>query len=102
MEVLVRKGVTAPTHSGPRHKMGVSGECHAPAAFYPPRKGLPDLFDRRLCGLQSRNGRRSYKKYLLPLPGIETRSSIRHYTDWATPAHFTCCATEKKIIEYYA
>jgi hypothetical protein len=35
---LGRRGDIAPTHSRPRHKMGVSGQCHAPAALYPQGK----------------------------------------------------------------
>jgi hypothetical protein len=33
-----RRGI-APTHSRPRHLMGVSGQRHAPAALLPPGKG---------------------------------------------------------------
>jgi hypothetical protein len=40
MEALGGRGI-APTHSRPRHKMGVSGQRHAPAAHLPPGKGLP-------------------------------------------------------------
>jgi hypothetical protein len=35
MEALGGRGGIAPTHSRPRHKMGVSGQRHAPAALYP-------------------------------------------------------------------
>jgi hypothetical protein len=35
MEALGGRGDIAPTHSRPRHKMGVSGQHHAPAALYP-------------------------------------------------------------------
>jgi hypothetical protein len=28
------RGGIAPTHSRPRHYMGVSGQCHAPKIFY--------------------------------------------------------------------
>jgi hypothetical protein len=31
----------APTHSRPRHQIGVSGQRHAPAALLPPGKGPP-------------------------------------------------------------
>jgi hypothetical protein len=37
----VGRGGIAPTHSRPRHKMGVSGQHHAPAALLPPGKGPP-------------------------------------------------------------
>jgi hypothetical protein len=35
-----REGI-APTHSRPRHYMGVSDQRHDPAALLPPRKGPP-------------------------------------------------------------
>jgi hypothetical protein len=41
MEALGGRGGIAPTHSRPRHWMGVSGQRHAPAALLPPWKGLP-------------------------------------------------------------
>jgi hypothetical protein len=65
----------APTHSRPRHLMGVSGQHHAPAAIYPREMDLPYPLDRRLGGPQSRSGHE--KKILLPLPGIEPRSPGR-------------------------
>jgi hypothetical protein len=33
MKALVGRGVIAPTHSRPRHYMGVSGQSNAPAAL---------------------------------------------------------------------
>jgi hypothetical protein len=36
MEALGGRGGIAPTHSRPRHYMGVSGQHHAPAALLPP------------------------------------------------------------------
>jgi hypothetical protein len=41
MEALGGKGDIAPTHSRPRHYMGVSGQHHAPVALLPPGKGAP-------------------------------------------------------------
>jgi hypothetical protein len=41
MEVLGGRGGIAPTHSRPRHLMGVCGQHHAPAALLPPGKGPP-------------------------------------------------------------
>jgi hypothetical protein len=35
MKAPGRRGGIAPTHSQPRHEMGVSGQHHAPAALYP-------------------------------------------------------------------
>jgi hypothetical protein len=35
MKALGGRGGIAPTHSRPRHNMGVSGQRHAPAALYP-------------------------------------------------------------------
>jgi hypothetical protein len=41
MEALGGRGGIAPTHSRPRHWMGVSGHRYAPAALLPPGKGPP-------------------------------------------------------------
>jgi hypothetical protein len=41
MEGLGRRGGIAPTHSRPRHLIGVSGQRHAPDALLPPGKGPP-------------------------------------------------------------
>jgi hypothetical protein len=41
MEALGGRGGIAPTHSRPRHYMGVSGQRHVPAALLPPGKGPP-------------------------------------------------------------
>jgi hypothetical protein len=41
MEALGGRGGIAPTHSRPRHYMGVSGQRHAPAALLLPWKGPP-------------------------------------------------------------
>jgi hypothetical protein len=55
MEALGGRGGIAPTHSRPRHYMGVSGQRHAPAALLPPGKGPPvPIVQRRLGGPQSR------------------------------------------------
>jgi hypothetical protein len=48
----------APTHSIPRHCMGVSGQRHAPAALYPRAKDPRYPLYRRLGGPQSRSGHR--------------------------------------------
>jgi hypothetical protein len=76
MEALGGRGGIAPTHSRPRQWMGVSGQRHAPAAFYPRGKDSRYPLDRRLGGLQSRSGHRQ-RKNPLPLPGIEPRSADR-------------------------
>jgi hypothetical protein len=41
MEALGGRGDIAPTHSRPLHKMGVSGQRHAPSAILPPGEGPP-------------------------------------------------------------
>jgi hypothetical protein len=41
MEALGGRGGIDPTHSRPRHWMGVSGQRQAPAALLPPGKGPP-------------------------------------------------------------
>jgi hypothetical protein len=58
MEALRGREGIAPTHSWPRHLMGVSGQHHAPAALYPRGKGPRYPLDRRLGGPQSRSGSR--------------------------------------------
>jgi hypothetical protein len=57
--------------------MGVSGQRHAPAAFYPWRKDPRYPLYRRLGGPQSRSGHRGWRKNPLPLPGIEPPSPGR-------------------------
>jgi hypothetical protein len=52
-----REGI-APTHSRPRHQMGVSGQRHAPAALYPQGKDSRYPFDRSLGEPQSWSGHR--------------------------------------------
>jgi hypothetical protein len=88
MEVLGGRGGIAPTHSRPRHQMGVSGQHHAPAALYPRGKDPRYPLYRRLGGPQSRSGHRGYRKILSPLPGSNPdRTAVqpvaRHYTAWA-------------------
>jgi hypothetical protein len=39
MEAQGERGCIAPTHSRPRHLIGVSGQSHAPAALWPRGKG---------------------------------------------------------------
>jgi hypothetical protein len=58
MEALGGRGGIAPTHSRPRHLMGVSGQHHAPAALYPRGKDHRYPLYRRLGGPQSRSGHR--------------------------------------------
>jgi hypothetical protein len=58
MEALGGRESIAPTHSRPWHKIGVSGQCHAPAALYPWGKDPWYPLDRRLDGPQSWYGRR--------------------------------------------
>jgi hypothetical protein len=57
--------------------MGMSGQCHAPAALYPRGKDPRYPLYRTLGGPQSRSGHRGYRKNPLPLPGIEPRSPGR-------------------------
>jgi hypothetical protein len=51
--------------------MEVSGQVHAPAAFYPQGKSRRYPLDRRLSGPQSRSGRSGEEKNGQPPPGIE-------------------------------
>jgi hypothetical protein len=77
MQALRGRGGIAPTHSRPRHYMGVSGQRHDPAALYPRGKDPRYPLDRGLGGPQSRSGHRGYRKNPLSLPGIEPRSPGR-------------------------
>jgi hypothetical protein len=49
---------TAPTHSWPRHLIGVSGQRHDPAALYPRGNNPRYPLDRRQGGSQTRSGHR--------------------------------------------
>jgi hypothetical protein len=77
LEALGVRGGIAPTHSRPRHEMGVGSQRHAPAALYSRGKDPRYPLYRRLGGPQSRSGHRGYRKNPLPLPGIESRSPGR-------------------------
>jgi hypothetical protein len=87
------RGGMAPTHSRPRHYMGVSSQRHAPAALFPgertpgihctggwvsPRAGLDtEVRGKILCLCRESNPDRPF-----------VQSVVRHYTDWATPVFF--------------
>jgi hypothetical protein len=64
----------APTHSQPRHWMGVSSQRHAPAALYPRGKDLRYALHRRLGGPQSRSVHRGKRKN--PFASAGDRTSI--------------------------
>jgi hypothetical protein len=66
-------GDIAPTHSRPRHSIGVVSVTPRPR--FSPGKGPPVPLYRWLGGPQSRSGHTGYRKNPLPLPGIEPRSS---------------------------
>jgi hypothetical protein len=77
-----KHGVEVQLHrSGPRHKMEVSGQLHAPAAL-PPGSLRRYQLDRRLGGSQSRSG--LYGDKILPLSRFETRPSSQHPVAIAT------------------
>jgi hypothetical protein len=83
-KVLGWRGGIAPTHSRPRHLMGVSGQRHDPAALCPRGKDLQYPLYRRLGRTQSRSGHRGCRKNSFASTGIEHRSPgrrARHYTD---------------------
>jgi hypothetical protein len=70
------------TLSWPRHKKGVGGQHHAPAALPPGNTRYP-LY-RRLGGPQGRSGR---GRKISPPPGFDPRTVqpvASRYTDWAT------------------
>jgi hypothetical protein len=74
MEALGGRGGIAPTHSRPRHYMGVSGQHHVLAALYPRGKDPRYPLYRRLGGPQSRSGHRLEVKSFAPA-GDRTSSS---------------------------
>jgi hypothetical protein len=55
--------------------VGVNGQHHAPATFYPRERTPRYSLDKRLAGPQSWCGHRGLRKNPLPLPGMEPRSS---------------------------
>jgi hypothetical protein len=66
--------------------MDVSGQT--PRQLYPQVKSPWHPPNRSLGGPQNRSGRGGEEKNIMPLPGIEPKSSNpehSHYTDWATP-----------------
>jgi hypothetical protein len=56
MEALGGRGGIAPTHSRPRHYMGVSGQRHAPAVLCPGERSPQYPLYRRLGGPHSYSG----------------------------------------------
>jgi hypothetical protein len=91
MEALGGRGDIAPTHSRPRHQMGVSGQRHAPAALYPGGKDPRYPLDRRLAGPQSRLDAEDRGEILCPRRGSNpdcpvVQPVVRHYTAWDNPA----------------
>jgi hypothetical protein len=75
MEALGGRGGIAPTHSRPRHLMGVSGQRHAPAALLPPGKGPPVPVVQEAGWAPEPVWTQRIEKNPLPLPGIEPRST---------------------------
>jgi hypothetical protein len=83
MEALGGRGSMAPTHSGPRHYMGVSGQRHASAALYLRGKDPRYPLYRRLGGPQSRSGHKRIEETSFAPAGDRTsivQSVARHYT----------------------
>jgi hypothetical protein len=81
----------APTHSWPRHQMGVSGQRHAPAALRPGERTPGTHCTGGGVGLRAGLDTDVRGKILCPCRGSNpdhpvVQSVVRHYTDWATPA----------------
>jgi hypothetical protein len=75
--------------------MGVSVQCHAPAALTTGERTPPRVPTGQEAGWGPDPVRTQEvtRKILLPLLGIELdrpviQSIVRHYTDWATPAPY--------------
>jgi hypothetical protein len=86
MEALGGRGRIAPTHSLPRHKMGVSGQRHAPAALLPPGKGHPVPIGQGAGWAPELVWTQRIEKNPLRLPGSNpdrpvVQLVVRHYTD---------------------
>jgi hypothetical protein len=74
--------------------MGVSGQRHAPAALYPWGKDPRYPSNRGCVGPRAGlNAEVRGKISNLDRPVVE--SVVRHYTDWATPAHNDICCGPK-------
>jgi hypothetical protein len=74
MEALGERGYIAPTHSRPRHYMGVSDQRHAQAPLYP-RERTPSAHGTGgWMGLRAVLDTEARKKHPLLLPRIEPRS----------------------------
>jgi hypothetical protein len=80
-----------PTHSWPRHYMGVSGQLHAPAALCPRERTPGTHCTGGWVGLRAGLDTEARGKILCPCRGSNpyrpvVQSVVRHYTNWATPA----------------
>jgi hypothetical protein len=72
-----RRGGIAPTHSRPRHYMGVSGQRHAPCRSLSPGKGLPVPIVQEAGWAPGPVWKQEARgKILSPLLGIEPRSQV--------------------------
>jgi hypothetical protein len=112
MVALGGRGDIAPTHSWPRHYMGVSGQRHVPTALCPgertpgthytggwvgPRAGLDtEVRGKILCLCRGSN----------PVRPV-VQSVARHYTAWDAPAppghkHQVCILVTISEIEIWA
>jgi hypothetical protein len=83
-------GGIAPTHSLPRHKMGVSGQRHAQAALCPGERTSGTHCTGGWVGLRAGLDTEARGNILCPcqvsnLDRPVVQSLVRHYTDWATP-----------------
>jgi hypothetical protein len=86
MEALGGRGGIAPTHSRPRHSMGVSGQHHAPAAIYPrgqdPGTHCSGAWVGPSAGLDTEDGGKIFCPCLGSNPYLPVfQPVVRHYTD---------------------
>jgi hypothetical protein len=77
MKVLGQRGGIAPTHSRPRHYMGVSGQRHAPAALQPRGKDHGTHCTGGWVDPRARLHTEAGGRIFSPLLGIEPRSPGR-------------------------
>jgi hypothetical protein len=92
MEALGGRRGIAPTHSGPRHQIGVSGQRHAPAALLSPGKGPPvPIVQEAGWAPEPVWTQRLEEKSSAPCRGSNpdcpvVQPVVQHYTAWANPA----------------
>jgi hypothetical protein len=101
-----REDAYCPTHTWPRHWMGVSGQRHATDALYTRERTAGTCWIGGWVGLRAGLNTEAREKILDIRrewnPGRPVfQSVVRHYTDWSTPApKFWYCSLIKYLNTY--